>query len=310
MPEPWQPAYLSGSEDSTDRLIARLASAQWGVVARRQLLAAGLSERVIHRRLTVELLVPLHRGVYGVGHERLRREGWWLAAVLAVGPGAVLSHRDAAGLHGIRPANHRRPDVSTTRRVRVEGIAVHRTRVLASEDVTTVSGIPVTTIERTLVDLAGVVAYDHIESALRRADDQQALDPQKIRQALDRTRHRQGPGHKRLTTALAEHEALATTLTRSALEASFQRLIKRAHLPQPRTNIRIEGYEVDAVWADARVVAELDGWEFHKKRHAFERDRARDTTLAAAGWHVIRFTHRQIVSNPEHVIATLHALTR
>ncbi len=272
-------------------------------------MAAGVTRSMIEVRLASARLVSLHRGVYTFGHTRLRREGHWFAAVLAVGPGAVLSHRDAAGLHGIRPANHRLIDVTTKAdRESQTGVRVHRTRVLGAEDVTEIQGIPVTTVERTLVDLAGVVPHDHIESALRRADDQQALDPQKIRQARDRTRHRQGPGHGRLSKALAEHEALATTLTRSSLEASFQRLVVNNGLPQPRTNVNIEGYEVDVVWAGRRLIVELDGWRHHRSQHAFERDRARDATLTTAGWRVVRFTHHQLTTRPDHVVETLRRL--
>ena len=285
-----------------------MADAQWGVVARRQLVMAGVSERVIHGELANGRLVPLHRGVYAVGHRRLRREGRWLAAVLAV-RGSVLSHRDAAGLHGIRPANHAKIDVTVGRRARDhEGIRVHHARSLDARDTTTVEGIPTTTVARTLVDLAAVVPADHLVKALRRAEELRALDVAGLRDAMGRTRGRRGSGHRALNDALAEFEALATTVTRSSLEDAFLRLVDRAGLARPRTNALIEGNEVDAVWREQRLAVELDGWRHHHARHAFERDRERDAALTAAGWRVVRFTHRQVVDRPDRVVEVLRRL--
>lgn len=263
---------------------------------------------MIERRLTSERLVPLHRGVYAVGHSRLRSEGYWLAAVLAV-PGAVLSHRDAAGLHGLRPVNHARIDITTATCARNHaGIAVHRTRVLDPHDVATVQGIPATSVARTLVDLAGLVPWDQLAKAMRQADQMQVLDVDALHDALARTRGRRGPGHGSAREALAELETMATTLTRSSLEVAFQRIVKRAGLDQPRTNVRIDGTEVDAYWPRAKLVVELDGWAFHRSRHAFQRDRERDATLTAAGYRVVRFTHRQVVDRSAHVAETLRSL--
>lgn len=289
-----------------DRVIGELAAAQSGVVARRQLVARGVATSAIERRLANGRLVPLHRGVYAVGHRHLRREGRWLAAVLAV-PGSVLSHRDAAGLHGIRPANHARVDVTGRRAARHEGIAVHGDR-LDARDVAEVQGIPVTTVARTLVDLAGTIPHDHLARALRRAEELRVLDRGDLRDALARVRTRRGPGHRAMREALAEYEAMGATFTRSSLEDAFLRVVERAGLPRPRTNVLVEGMEVDAVWRAARVIVELDGWEFHRSRHAFDRDRARDAGLTAAGWRVVRFTHGQVTRRPGHVVEVLRRL--
>lgn len=278
------------------------------MVSRRQLLDAGLSVTVIRDRVRAGRLLVLHRGVYAVGHRQLRREGRWLAAVLAI-PGSVLSHRDAAGLHGFRPANHAKVDVTVERRARDQtGIRVHNTRVLDADDVTTVSGIPVTTVARTLVDLAGIVPRDHLAKAIKETDRQQTFDLHAIHDAMARTRGRRGPGATALRKALAEHEALATTLTRSSLEDAFQRLLDRHRLPKAQTNVFIEGREVDVAWPSHKLVVELDGWEHHRQRHAFERDRTRDAALTAAGWRVVRFTHRQVVHRPDHVVDVLRRL--
>jgi very-short-patch-repair endonuclease len=289
--------------------IGALAAAQWGVVARGQLLDAGLSATAIRNRVRSGHLIRLHRGVYAVGHERLRREGRWLAAVLAVGPGAALSHRDAAGLHDLRPANHALTDVTTTaNRPDEPGIRVHRTRTLAAQDVTTVSGIPVTTVARTLVDLAGRIPQDHLAKAVREAERQRTFDLSAVQAAMARTRGRRGPGHRALREAIAECAALDLSATRSLLEDAFLRLLRDHDLASPAVNALIEGYQVDAVWRTARIAVELDGWTDHGTRHAFEEDRERDQALTAAGWRVLRFTHRQVTRRPDLVIGTLRRL--
>lgn len=307
MPDVRAGTYRGGTEPTTDDVIQHLATKQWGVVARRQLISAGVTERAIHGRLKRGQLLGLHRGVYAVGHRRLRREGTWLAAVLAV-PDSVLSHRDAAILHGLRPANHRRIDVTATGQARpTAGTAVHRTRVLDVQDITTVSDIPVTTVARTLVDLAGAVRPDHLAKAIREAEHQRKLDVHAIEDVLERTRGRRGAGHATLKQALAEQASLATTLTRSSLEVSFRRLIQSNGLPKPQTNAQLHGYEVDAVWPAAKLVVELDGYAYHRSPPAFQRDRERDVRLQLAGYRVLRFTHDDVTRRPQDVAAAVRA---
>jgi very-short-patch-repair endonuclease len=278
-------------------------------VARGQLLDAGLSPTMIRDRVRSGRLLPLHPGVYAVGHDRLRREGRWLAAVLAVGPGAVLSHRDAAGLHGLRAANRARVDVSTAGRARSSAkVAVHRTRSLDAQDVATVQGIPVTTVARTLVDLAAVVPGDHLAAAIKEAERRGGFDLRAVEAALARTRGRTGKGHRALKEAIGERAALEGRRTRSPLEDAFLRVLRRARLPLPSTNAIVEGFEVDAIWAAARIAVELDGRQDHRTRHAFERDRERDAILTAARWRVVRFTYRQVVDRPDRVTQTLRRL--
>lgn len=298
-----------GTQSGTDRVIGELAARQWGVVTRRQLLDAGLSRRPVADRVRSGHLLPLHPGVYAVGHARLRREGHWLAAVLAVGPGATLSHRDAAGLHDLRAANHARIDVSTTGKAKSSPrIAVHRTRVLDAQDVTAVRGIPVTTVARTLLDLAGVVPHDHLTRAIKEAERRGVFDLHAVDAAMARTRGRRGPGHRRLNAALAERRALEHHPTRAPLEDALLRLLRDHGLPLPATNAHVEGFEVDAVWRAQRVVVELDGWQDHGTRRAFEQDRERDAVLMAAGWRVIRVTRRRVRERPDHVLSTLRRL--
>ena len=196
--------------------IVELAEAQYGVVSRRQLLDIGLTRSMIETRLRRGSLVALHPGVYAVGHRQLRREGHWLAAVLALGPGAALSHRDAAALHGLLPSSRSRIDVATTRRARSgRGITVHQTVVLEAQDLTVVDVIPVTTVARTLIDLAYVVPRERVAKALREAEHLRVVDVGELREAMRRVRTRKGRGHAVLDAVLLEQRRRGTQLTRS-----------------------------------------------------------------------------------------------
>jgi very-short-patch-repair endonuclease/predicted transcriptional regulator of viral defense system len=292
-----------------DAVVRDLADHQHGVVARRQLLEAGLTSDMVKNRLERGQLLPLHRGVYAVGHRRLRREGHWLAAVLAVGPGAVLSHRDAAALHGIRPANRPTIDVTTAARGRRDrpGITLHRA-TFHTADITILDAIPVTTVARTLVDLATTVPPDHLAKALSEAERLQLLDLDALKATRVRTYGRHGTGDRVLRKALAEHAKLGTTLTRSSLEDRFATLVRRAGLRNPLANLQLHGIEVDALWPEQRLVVELDGYAYHHTRRAFQRDRTKDALLATAGYTVVRFTHDDVVRRPERVANTLAEL--
>jgi predicted transcriptional regulator of viral defense system len=290
--------------------VAALAGRQHGVVTRRQLLDLGVTPSMIEVRIETGLLIRLHRSVYALGHRQLRTEGHWLAAVLACGPGAALSHRDAAALHGLRPSSRPQIDVTTARRVRAAspGIDAHHTTTLDARDVTTVEAIPVTTAERTLVDLADVVPKDSLAKALREAEHLRVVDVSDLRAAMARARHRPGPGHARLTAVLDEHCRRGTQLTRSELESRFLALCERHGIPRPRANLYVEGVEVDACWPAHRLAVELDGWQRHKDRHAFQRDRTKGNALTRAGWRVLRYTHDDIVRRPGEAAAAIGAL--
>jgi len=263
---------------------------------------------MIEKRLARGQLVKLHRGVYAVGHAHLRPNGYRLAAVLAVGPRAVLSHRDAAALHGLRNGGGTRIDVSTpAERSSTAKIRVHGRRALDARDVTQVDGIPVTTAARTLVDLAEVLAHQALTKVCSEAERQRTLDTKGIEEALQRRRGRRGPATAKLRAALADLAAHGTTLTRSPLEDRFLPLLDAYHLPRRATNVYAEGYEGDAVWRRQRLVVELDGWDAHKTRRAFQHDRTKANALANAGWTVLRFTHDDLVRRPEVVVASVRA---
>jgi predicted transcriptional regulator of viral defense system len=289
-----------------------LAVGQHGVVSRGQLLDAGIPPTTLRDRVQRGHLVPLHRGVYAVGHAHLRPNGYRLAAALAVGQGAALSHRDAAALHGLRPGGGSRIDVSTpAERRSTERIRVHGRRALDARDVTQVDGIPVTTVARTLVDLAEVVAADALRKALSEAERQLVLDTKGIEEALERVRGRRGPATAKLRAALDELRQHGATLTRSPLEDRFLSLLDVYDLPRPATNVLVAGYEWDAVWRADRVAVELDGWDGHKTRLAFQHDRTKANTLTAGGWTVMRFTHPDVMERPAMVAGLLRsALSR
>lgn len=270
-----------------DEAIAALASRQHGVVARRQLIALGLGRRAIAHRLECGRLHLIHRGVYAVGHPVLSVRGRWMAAVLAAGPGAVLSHRSAAALWAVRWTERADIEVTAPRQVEPRpGLHPHRA-VLSADEVTVVDGIPTTTPARTLLDLAAVVSRQALERALDEAEMLRLPGPHEL---LDRYPGRRGAATLR-TVLLTSR---SPTPTRTELEDRFLTFLDDWGFDRPDVNSIIEGLEVDAVWREARLIVELDGFATHGTRRGFERDRERDRRLTAAGWRVIRLTWRQL----------------
>jgi predicted transcriptional regulator of viral defense system len=292
-------------ENDVDRAIARLARRQHGRVARRQLLALGLGADAIKYRLTRSRLHVVYPGVYAVGHDAPTREGHWMAAVLAGGDGAVLSHRDAAALWGIRPSSRPRIDVTTPRSRRPRpGIQLHRSS-LPPDEVTTKDGIPVTTVPRTLFDLATVLRPRQLERALNEAEVRHLWDELSL---LDLLRRYPRRGGRRAVRAVLEARDAGAKILRSDLEVEFLEFVDAAGLPEPRLNDDVEGFEVDAVWRRQRVVVELDSRTFHLTAAAFEQDRERDRILQAAGWRPIRVTSKQLRHAPDRLQADLRRL--
>jgi very-short-patch-repair endonuclease len=288
-------------KSQADRAIWALAERQHGVVSRTQLLELGVNRGAITHRIELERLRPVHRGVYTIG--MLTRHGRWMAAVLACGSDAVLSHLAAAALFGIRQSDR----IEVTTRATCRGpdrVIVHRSP-LRDDERTTHRGIPTTTVPRTLLDLSAVVHPDVLRSALRQAEQLRLTDPLSLIDLVERYPRRPGLAAIR---ALLKEASIGARVIRSELEERFQAFLLRAGLPLPQTNRRIEGYEVDCVWPEQRLIVELDGSAFHSPTHAFEEDRARDRRLEAAGWHVIRVTWRQLHEEPELLEADLRRL--
>lgn len=292
-----------------DRRIARLAAAQHGVVTTAQLGGLGLGPRGVAHRVRIGRLHRSYRGVYAVGTALLSAEGCWLAAVLACGDGAVLSHTSAAALWGIRESASALIDVTVRSRggrSRRKGVRVHRSTSLSDGEVTRRLGIPVTSPARTLVDLAGIVSAASLRRAVAQAEALRIFDLGALRAALNAGRGRKGTG------VLAEIIAswLDIELTRSELEVLFLELCASERIARPATNPLVAGYEVDFLWASHRLIVEVDGREHHGTRIAFEEDRARDARLTVAGYRVVRFTYWQVVRDPGHVVAVLRPLLR
>jgi very-short-patch-repair endonuclease len=289
--------------DPADRAIGALAELQYGVVTRSQLSELGLGRRAIDHRLELGRLCPIHRGVYTVGHRLLTRNGRWMAAVLACGPDAVLSHRAAAALWGIRGGTRIEVTVPRGRRG-PRNIKLHWTD-LPDDETTTHHQIPTTTVPRTLLDLSAVVTRDELRAATRQADHLRLTDPLWLGDLIERYPRRPGLPSVKAVVEEAQH---GLTRTRSELEERFQAFLIRAGLPLPRTNAIIEGLEVDCVWPEHRLIVELDGHATHAPAHAFEADRARDRKLEAAGWRVIRITWRQLHDTPDEVERDMRCL--
>lgn len=288
-----------------DRRIAALAARQYGVVSRAQLSALGLSRGAVETRIRSGRLVRLHRGVYAVGHRALRIEGVWLAAVLACGPDAVLSHRDAAALWELRATSGTRVDVTApTRngRRRQAGIAVHRPTPLPQDEKTSVREIAVTTPARTLLDLAEVVPRSALVRAVEQAEVVRVLDLTDLESVI--AAHPGRVGARRLVRVLTEQFG-HTTVTRSEIEVIFLDVCGGAGLPRPLVNTTVAGLEVDFFWPGLGLVVEVDGFRFHGTRAAFERDRERDAVLTAAGLRVLRFTYRAVTRDPRRVQSVL-----
>jgi very-short-patch-repair endonuclease len=277
-----------------DLRIAGLAGAQHGVVSRAQLRLLGLSDDAIDRRVARGRLHILHRGVYAVGHRTLTTEGRWMAAVMAGGRDAVLSHASAAAAWELRPAGGAAIHVTVpdnAGRKRRTGIRVHRSTALEPAETTTVRAIPVTTPIRTIIDVAATLRGRPLEHVLDLAEQRRLVDFAELRQHL--ADHPGRPGSPSLQAVLSLYTA-GSTVTRSEMEERFLALCDSHGLQRPDVNTRIEGVEVDFAWRDARVVVEVDGYAYHRAPSAFERDRERDVMLAVAGWQVLRFTWTQL----------------
>jgi very-short-patch-repair endonuclease len=290
---------------NADQVIAGLAARQRGIVTRPQLIGAGIERGAIKRRLRAGRLHSVHRGVYLVGHAVPPDGAREMAAVLACGAGALVSHRSAAHLWQLLrcPANQPPVDITLVRRdagART-GIRTHRVRSLDRGDVQTLRGLPLTTPARTLLDLAAAVSRPELERAFAEAQARRLVNDGGIADQLDRNPGRAG------VRALRRLVERGPALTRSEAERRMLGLIRAAHLPAPRVNTRLGPYEVDFLWTRQRLVVEVDGYAYHGNRRAFEGDRERDARLAAAGYTVIRITWRQLTSGPEAVVARLAA---
>jgi Protein of unknown function (DUF559)/Transcriptional regulator, AbiEi antitoxin len=290
--------------------IVEFARTQHGVMATSQLAVFGLGKAAVARRARDGRLFRVHHGVYGIGRPDLAPAGRRMAAVLACGPGALLSHRSPAVQHQLLPEGGTVMDVmrpGTPGRPR-RAIRVHSSTTLIARDTATVDNIPCTSVARTLADLGDREPSRLVERAIDQAEVLGVFDLLALEDVLRRLGPRRGPGVLRaLLAKLGE-----PTLTDRELEELFLELIRAAGLPEPAVNAWITGagwaYKADFLWRSERLVVETDSRAHHSSRQAFEHDRLRDQRLTLAGYTVVRFTWRQLTRDPAGVAETLAAL--
>jgi putative AbiEi antitoxin of type IV toxin-antitoxin system/uncharacterized protein DUF559 len=266
--------------------LGEVARRQWGVVTLAQLAGFGLRDRGIRDWVRDGRLHRLHRGIYAYGHDRLRVEGRWLAAVLACGPGAALSHRSAGSLWEVRQSSAGLTDVtvpSRNGRIRRAGIRIHRSGRLSPDEVTERRGIPVTTLARTLLDLADVVQPQALKRAITEAEYRNVFDLTCLIAVVQ-----DNPGRRGAKLMRAAEQA--GHRTRSPLEERFLAFVERRGVEEPESNVWLEGYEVDFLWRRVGLVVELDGGAEHGTRHAVSADRLRDRVLWRRGFRTMRLT--------------------
>jgi very-short-patch-repair endonuclease len=294
---------------SWDAAIAELARKQHGVVGREQLLELEMGSRAIESRIEREQLHRVHHGVYKVGYRRISRKGWWMAAVLASGPGACLSHRSASRLWRLFPPGSEWVEVTcpSGSRTRRNGIICHQS-VIAEDEWDVVDEIPVTSPFRTIFDLAAILDLRELERALHEAEVQELRDRVSLPMLLERYPGRRGA--RTLRAVLGSEEPVA--ITRNDFEEAFLLLVDAHGLPRPRMNadlaVRGRFFEIDALWEEQRVAVELDSRSVHGTTKRFETDRQRDRILVAEGWKTMRVTWGQLQKEPDEIAADLSAL--
>ena len=289
---------MDPQSDTPARRMARLAWRSHGVVTRGELLAAGFSATEVRDRVRSGLLQREHRGVYRVGHRAPSTDATYMAAVKACGPGAALGGMAAAYLLGLVRGRPPRPEVTAPGRRRVAGVATTRGR----PERTLWRGIPVTSVAWTLVDLAGRMAEDDLARAFHEAGIRHHTTPEQVERALER--RPQARGAAKLRRVLRGD----AKVTLSKLEARFLSLLREAGLPEPETNARAGMRHLDARWPAHHLTVELDGYRYHRSRHAWEQDRRREREAHARGDRHLRFTHGDVLGgDPAPMLGELRA---
>jgi hypothetical protein len=280
--------------------IRALAERQHGVLAHWQLLQLGAARNMVLGRRQAGLLIPLHRGVYAWGHRQPTRQGQWMAAVLACGPGAVLSHFSAGSHWGICGARGPVEALRQSGGFKPDGnhrwVLLHQTRRLEPYEVTVERGIPVAVMERVLLDLAARTNAKRLERMFVQAYKSEGFSWSRLGRIINRRRGCKGVGRLRRIALEVDPEALET---KSVPEVDFLALCREAGLPTPAVNVLVEGHLVDFLWAEQKLVVETDSWSHHGDPLAFEKDRRRDVALIAAGYVVLRTTYKMLERNSE-----------
>jgi hypothetical protein len=283
---------------NVDRVLAWFGTRSHGVVTRSELLGAGVSPGAIRGRLRKGALWREYPGIYRVGHRAPSAEAKYLAAVRACGEGAVLSGVAAGWLWRLRKGEPPAAEVTSARRSRLEGLATRCCRSLKPHERTELRGIPVTTVQRTLIDLAGVLGEDDLARACHEAEALYRARPSDIRP--------NAPGAAKLRRVLEGDAAV----TLSGLERGFLRLLRDAGLPLPETNRRIDGRYVDCRWPDRRLTVELDSYRFHNSRHSWRQDHQRERKARERGDDHRRYIWEDVFADSESTAAELRGLLR
>jgi very-short-patch-repair endonuclease len=287
---------------TVEEILGELAAASHGVVTRQALLAAGVTGHEIAHRLRSGALLQEHRGVYRVGHRAPSVEAWYLAAVRAGGDGALLCGLAATHLWRLRKGRAPTPEVITPTQRRVHGVVTHRGRRIDPRDATTNRGIPVTTVARTIVDLAALVALDVLARACHEAGVRHHTTPAQVEAVLSRRPRAKGAANLRRIMVGDVH------VTLSRLESAFLARLREAKLPLPQTNRPAGGRRVDCRWPEHRLTVELDSYRYHRSRHAWEQDRLREREARARGDEFRRYTSDDVFERPRFMLAELRAL--
>jgi very-short-patch-repair endonuclease len=278
--------------------IWRLIRRQHSVMTREQLLGLGLTRHGIEHRVTRGRLHRIHRGVFAVGRPELNFEGRCMAAVLACGPDALVSHITAAELWGLRPRQGGLIEISVPPAIqpRLTGVRLHRRRSLRTADRSMKSHVPVTSPARTILDLANRLSETQLETLINEAATLDLISPDELRESVDdRSSQRGAPIVRRLL------DRQVFRLTDSELERRFLRVIREVELPVPETGTTLHGFRVDFFWPNLGLIVETDGLRYHRTPAQQARDRRRDQVHTAAGLTTVRFTHAQVRYEPERV---------
>ncbi|HTX13199.1 MAG TPA: DUF559 domain-containing protein [Solirubrobacteraceae bacterium] len=283
-----------------ERAVARIAGSQDNVISREQLLGAGLGRGAIAHRVKAGTMQRLFSNVYLLGAAPPTLSGRARAAILSCGRGAMASHRSAAELFGLLPESGGDIDVTVVGRNFAARVGVRRHRVahLPAHHLTMIRGVRVTSIARTVCDMAATESHSQLVDAFQEGLYRRILTPSAMAEVLELEPTRRGAP---VIQALIRDPRL----TRSDRERLLLKLIDQAQLPRPLTNVRTQGIPVDVLWPVERLIVEFDGWGAHGHRLAFEKDRKRDQILVAAGYRVIRVTDRQLLDEPLAVIARI-----
>ena len=289
------------SAATADEVIAQIAGDAHGVVTRRELLEAGVSPKRIRRRVRRGALIPVHRGVYRVGHQAPSLEAHYMAAVKACGDRALLCGRAAAHLWRLLKGTPPQPEVLAPTRRLVPGVNTHRSGT-ASTDVADWRGIPLTSVPRTLVDLASSLSENALARACHEAGVLYRTTPKEVCAVLRRLPNARG--RKKLERVL--HGEVSVTLSR--LESSFLKLLGAARLPIPVTNKVAGRHRVDCRWPEQRLTVELDSYQYHQSRYAWDKDRLREREARGRGDEFRRYTWVDVFEEPQSMLSELRPL--